>query len=378
MAWATPRYTRGRVDAAGKTLVELYRQSEEHSGPDEAERLEEALQIINNWRSSHGFPLQLLKMTLLRRAKRIDPHALIAQRIKRMPAIELKLRLTPHMKLSQMQDLGGCRAVVADVRRVEQLTRLYQETKAKNPTRGSELHETYDYINNPKPTGYRGFHFVYKYKSDDEKRQIYNNLRIEIQLRSRLQHHWATAVEIASTFTGQALKSNIGEEDWKRFFALMGTAIAIREKRPVVPGTPTKSDLVDELRTLEQTLRVEPVLTGWQASVQILTTPSALQTMTDLHGLGKKAGPKKEIRPEAFLLVLNSKDRTIRVSQYRKDELPKATDDYLNIEKQKDEAVQAVLVSVESLTALRKAYPNYYLDTAFFLSAVKQATRPKS
>jgi hypothetical protein len=41
---------------------------------------------------------------------------------------------------------------------------------------------------------------------------IYNDLKIEMQLRSQYQHAWATAVETVGTFIGQALKSSIGPE----------------------------------------------------------------------------------------------------------------------------------------------------------------------
>ncbi|HKX17736.1 MAG TPA: (p)ppGpp synthetase, partial [bacterium] len=75
------------------------------------ERFEAALEVINNWRSSHSYPLQALKMTLKLRAKRIDSNAIVAQRLKRLSSIATKLRRNKHMALSQMQDLGGCRAV---------------------------------------------------------------------------------------------------------------------------------------------------------------------------------------------------------------------------------------------------------------------------
>jgi len=106
MAWAKPQYNRGRVDAAGDTLLHP---------PISSDEYETALSVINNWRTSHGYPLQCLKMVLLGRAKSIESKALIAQRLKRLPSIELKLKNNPHMKLSQMQDLGGCRAVVRSV-----------------------------------------------------------------------------------------------------------------------------------------------------------------------------------------------------------------------------------------------------------------------
>jgi hypothetical protein len=53
-----------------------------------------------------------------------------------------------------------------------------------------------------------------------------------------------------------------------------------------------------------------------------------------------------------------------------------ATDAYNALERASadDPAVDVVLVSVESLAQLRRAYPNYFLDTTVFLDAVVQAT----
>ncbi len=50
---------------------------------------------------------------------------------------------------------------------------------------------------------------------------------------------------------------------------------------------------------------------------------------------------------------------------------------YLNFEKEarQNPSLQVVLVSVDSLSALKDTYPNYYLDTTAFLQAVRKATR---
>jgi len=60
-------------------------------------------------------------MTLKGRALQIDPNALIAQRLKRMPSILSKLKRFQNMELSRMQDLGGCRVVVESVKMVRHL-----------------------------------------------------------------------------------------------------------------------------------------------------------------------------------------------------------------------------------------------------------------
>ncbi len=97
-----------------------------------------------------------------------------------------------------------------------------------------ELITTTDYIANPKTTGYRSVHLVYKYSN--EKNPAYNGLHVELQIRSKLQHAWATAVETLGTFLEQALKSSEGEKELLDFFALAGSAFAHLEGCPPVPG----------------------------------------------------------------------------------------------------------------------------------------------
>jgi len=50
------------------------------------------------------------------------------------------------------------------------------------------------------------------------------------KLLCNLQHAWATAVEAVGIFTKQALKSNIGDGEWLRLFALMSSEIAVMRR----------------------------------------------------------------------------------------------------------------------------------------------------
>lgn len=347
MVYVQPIYRREDINAAGRRLIGI---------TEDGFDLTSALGIINNWRSSHAFPLNALHVTLRGRAQKIDPGALTAQRLKRLSSIEGKLRRFPEMKLSQMQDLGGCRAVLKDIAAVEQLIAAYKKGLAKNPRSRHEFVHAKDYITEPKADGYRSYHVIYRYRTRARKHRAYDGLKIEIQIRSKLQHAWATAVEIISTFTGQALKSNIGDDCWKRFFKLMSSDMAMREKKPLVPDTPaSKESLVAELRELVDKLRVHTVLTGWGTGVNIMT--------------------EKLKAAHSYLLILDSKQKRIRVQGFEKGQLPLAQQHYLEMEKanaHKPE-IQTVLVSVDSVAALRRAYPNYYLDAIAFSQAVDRA-----
>jgi putative GTP pyrophosphokinase len=71
--------------------------------------------------------------------------------------------------------------------------------------------------------------------------------------------------------------------------------------------------------------------------------------------------------------VLNVTDNTIKVTGYSSRSL--AADVVNDIEKQKRDDLDAVLVWVRSVRDVKTAYPNYYADTGAFLSALHQALR---
>jgi hypothetical protein len=338
--WVSPQYSRKKVDAAGVIFA-----SEE---PDLNE-FNDALNIINNWRASHSRPLYTFRLGIRRHAERVDANALVAQRIKRLSSIYLKLARSPNMKLSQMQDIGGCRAVVNSAGEVRELVKRYKASDIKHKLLNED-----DYISEPKPSGYRSHHLIYRYFSD--KKPTHNGLRIEIQVRSQLQHAWATAVETVGTFIRQALKSSQGEEDWLRFFALMGSALAIREDSPRVPATPDDNqELKGELQGVAQSLDVARRLRACGA---------ALNTVDSMEVADA----------DYYLLELDPVAMKVSVFGYKQGELGKASNDYLEVEKRsRGTGTDAVLVSVESMASLRRAYPNYFLDTEKFLEAVNLA-----
>jgi hypothetical protein len=76
---------------------------------------------------------------------------------------------------------------------------------------------------------------------------------------------------------------------------------------------------------------------------------------------------------EQFLLVLDPRKKFLKVTSYTQDQMAEAQEAYLLEEKrsESDPQIQVVLVSVDSIDDLRKAYPNYYVDTRVFIGAVE-------
>jgi hypothetical protein len=342
MAWATPEYSRRKVDQAGRTFVDS-------AAPPEEREL--ALTVITNWRSSHSYPLNTVQMNLRRVATQLDHDPTVAQRIKRLPSIRHKLQRFSKMDLSRMQDLGGCRAVLSSVDAVDELVGYYTE---KSRMKHRLIRED-PYISEPKSSGYRGTHLVYSYFSDSK--DDWNGLKIEIQVRSRLQHAWATAVETVGTFTRQALKSSWGEDEWLRFFALISSALALREGTPLVPGTPSDpGELKRELRRYARQLNVIRRLNAYGAALRIAEAP----LKGELFLLELSAGHE----PESMELQVRSYQDSVRAS---------AAYDAIERAIAGDPDKDAVLVRVESLASLRRAYPNYFVDTTAFVESLREA-----
>ena len=90
-----------------------------------------AREIVENWRASHAYPMLIMRNNLSNRVRKIDNKAIVAQRLKRFTSIVSKLEREPDMKLSQMQDIGGCRAIVSTVEQVDDLVRIHEEMWAK-------------------------------------------------------------------------------------------------------------------------------------------------------------------------------------------------------------------------------------------------------
>lgn len=344
MAWATPQYTPQEVNAAGRALAKLDFPVNTIVGHD-------ALNVINNWRSSHAYPLNTFQITLRNRARRIEQHVIIAQREKRLDSIHRKLVAKPTMRMTQMQDIAGCRAVFSELDDVYKLVNLYKSSHFDHKFRGEK-----DYIQNPKADGYRSYHLVYEYVGSGPG-VPYSGLRVEIQVRTQVQHAWATAVEAVGIFTRQALKSNQGDAGWLRFFALMGTAISAIEGTPCVPGTSDdKGDLLAELQSLSRTLNAREMLRAYN---------------TTLHTLGSAKDAKY------FLVELDPDANSVTLHRYKAKESAAANIDYTMLESQipDDSRRQVVLVSVADINALKRAYPNYFLDTAMFSRLVDRVLK---
>lgn len=343
MAFTVPHFSRKQVSRAGATLLDANASADEKLA---------ALDLLSHWRSCHAYPVNTFQATLRARLKNICPTALVAQRLKRTPSIIKKLQLNPGMQMARMQDIGGLRAVVDNLSQVTRLADLYRQAKLSH-----ELVDSDDYIATPKSSGYRSIHIIYRYKNPTNP--VYDGLCLELQIRTKLQHAWATAVETIGTFLNQALKSSEGPEEWLEYFKLAGAAFAILEKCPVPAQFEgwTQQEVYSRLLAETDRLEVRRKLNAFAIATNTIET--------------------KRAQGNYHLVVLNAETKNVEIKSFGKKRLEEANQAYSDAEVQSefDPSIQAVLVATDSIEALKRAYPNYFLDTRAFVNAIGRIQR---
>jgi (p)ppGpp synthase/HD superfamily hydrolase len=204
------------VNRAGALIAELM--AAYNAGDvEEQERLEadddpldDAVALIDWWRSLHAKPLTSLSANLRYYLKPHGP-VVVTQRLKRAPTMIDKLLREPTMKLTQMADIGGCRALLQDQAAVYEIARRLR--------RNWEVERTRDYAAEPKDSGYRAVHLIVKRRGR----------LIEVQLRTPLQDAWANQVEEDSRRVGRNFKGGEGQQEVHNYYAVVSELLALRE-----------------------------------------------------------------------------------------------------------------------------------------------------
>jgi len=343
------KYSRTQVNKSGKLLYSYFwKQEKSHSEMDIAR----AFVILNYWRTCHVYPINTFQATLRNKLKGIDEKAIVVQRLKRLPSIVIKLNRFPTMKLTRMQDIGGLRAIVSSMKEVHKLVNNYEQTKFLH-----ELYKKDDYIELPKKSGYRSVHLVYRY--NNPLKPEYNGLFVELQIRTRIQHSWATAVETMGTYLDHALKSSEGPEAWLQFFTLASSAFAILESTAKIPEYEQYNNYETYKMLIEKAISLDI-----KQKLMAFSIATRNIRITESKGI-------------FHLIILDLKGKSVQIQSFSKDRLTEANKYYLNIEKQiaKGKKLQAVLVSAKSIKTLKQAYPNFFLDTREFIKHIDRIER---
>ena len=249
-----------------------------------------------------------------------------------------------------MQDIGGLRVIVDNINDVYRLHKLIDTSKRFKHQLELPPH---DYIKTPKPDGYRSLHQVIRYQSSTHEEL--NGLRLEIQIRTRLQHSWATAVETLGMIQKSSIKTGGGDDVTRRFFKLASALFALAEKCNLPTGfeNSSKEDIVTELICIEESAKILTQLSGVAVSAHHIDTIT--KDYTGYH-----------------VLQLIISEHRVRLTAFKEAQDAEIFYKMKEIETKDDPNIAIVLMSAGALKDIKKAYPNYFLDTTAFLSNIQR------
>lgn len=209
------KISRGRATRAGKVFCTHLEGDPEYVA---------AIRVAEQWRAQHINPTAQCFAELRKEIHRL-PDAVATYRMKRMESIIRKLQRTQStLRLGELDDIGGCRLIVDDVDQVYAAVAHLRQSLALKKSGGEK-----DYIAYPRSTGYRSYHLLTAISDDDGPAY-----HVEVQIRTKLQHYWATTVEMIGEIYGQEYKSpqvaaDADGTDRERldFFALISCLFAL-------------------------------------------------------------------------------------------------------------------------------------------------------
>jgi putative GTP pyrophosphokinase len=201
-----PGVSRKAIDRAGIELRRYWMSDDE----DVTNATIEAFTALIAFRETFQVPLNKTVLGLRSMVRSEQPELKqpgarvpVVQRLKRRAQIINKLVRLEGSMLSNMGDIGGCRAVLAGRSEVDGVVRRIR----KNWDIHGKIRDTRD---EAAPSGYRAVHVIV----------VREGRRIEVQLRDPREHEWALAVERTGTRLGIGLKEGEGPPDLREYFRL--------------------------------------------------------------------------------------------------------------------------------------------------------------
>lgn len=317
--------------------------------PQSAPEIERTFAVANSWRASHAFPMHRMRAEMHGRMSALSIKGLTAARLKQMSSIRAKLnRISGNLR--QLQDLGGCRAVVPDV---GQARRLVSEVMLKST---HVLKREDAYMDAPRSSGYRSHHIVFAFQPRDATEDAFEGRLIELQIRSRMQHSWATAVEAVGLYRGENLKAGDGDAQWLRLFALMSAEFAASEG--CVYATDDTRSRVPEIIELNNGLN----------AIQTLDTLSHAVSNLD------RVERDRYHKPRYCLIGYDHQTRRVSVNYLdRPSEIGGALESG-----EAADRCSSVVVEMDKIENLKSAYPNYFGDVQLFKSSLSEVVNGRA
>lgn len=292
--------------------------------------------------------LNTFQMRLRNTRNRFKGEVQVAQRHKRRPTIIDKLQREPTMQLSTMHDIAGCRAICSSIDELERFRAAFLDTRSKHVHTNAET-DRFDYIKNPKRSGYRGIHDVFETVLESKSGSQWNGLKVEIQFRTRAQHAWATAVETVDLLNGERAKFGQANPKLQQFFVVASELIArYVEKRQGSLKERKDADVANEFGNLNEELDIVRRLSGAVTSSPEI--PRDRNTILIFHFEGNQG-----LEVQTF------------------DSITPAQQRYSKLEQEMEGKADVVLVKAQNADDLRRAFQNYFTDAREFVQLTKEA-----
>lgn len=318
-----PGGSKGRVNRAGERVRNSCQTDED-------------LRVIDEWRAAHRGVLNTFQAILRNRTR--GTSILVAQRHKRKRTIFDKLQRLPGMQLARMDDVAGCRLIFKNLKDLYAFRLSFHEARF-NHKRRNEL-DKYDYIKNPKETGYRGVHDVYEYDVNSVVGKRLAGLNLEVQYRTLIQHAWATAVEVIGFITESQPKFQQGDKRYENAMALASEILARAHEGQTGPS---------------------PHLPDRVAVASFLAIDRELGLIKMLRGL---SAAKKDVSAKRNAILIFSGTGDLEVRAFR--DAPDALRALFDLEKQFPDR-DIVLVRADTSEEVRLAFRNYFSDATDFI-----------
>jgi len=223
----------------------------------------EDLAVIDTWRAAHRPVLNTFQAILRTRAR--GTKAVVAQRHKRKLTIFDKLQRLPRMELARMDDIAGCRLIFPSVDELNSFRTKVHAARFKHKMRNEA--SKYDYITEPKSTGYRGIYDIYEYDVNSEPGKDYKGLFVELQYRTFVQHAWATAIEVIGVITESQPKFQKGDNRYEQIMVFTSEILAraFENTTSCLPNI-SNVDLVQRFLALDAEISLLKLLRGLNAA----------------------------------------------------------------------------------------------------------------
>lgn len=288
---------------------------------------EKTLNELQHYRTSHKDSLARVFNALCILNRKMGKQNIVTYRIKRFESIIGKLYRYPKMEFSRMWDIGGCRCIVNNNEEVYRLKDLIEKSESLI------IRKEKDYIKDPQPEGYKSLHLYISLKNDTKT-------VVELQIRNKEDHNWATLVEITDLLFDAKLKEYGKDKELLRFHYLLSKRFDLT--------TEEKKEIAKTIKKYKYFEKLSNVFS--RNYIQIRKQWLNIESKNNHN----------------YFLIETKKDEVPKITSYRK--FDEAEENYFNIYKN-NQTANVVLTHLPkpNYEQISIAYSNYILTFHSFL-----------